>query len=226
MAGASAVALGIDGFAESNRIALVKLEVPLLRLPAAFDGFSIAQLSDFHYDHFTAAPIQKAVEMVNQLAPDLIVLTGDFVTAPIVEHSLSRKEAAAPIEDCARELERLTAPAGCFAVLGNHDISTDSNRVAHTLAEHRIPVLRNRALALERGRERIWLAGIDDAFKGRADITRTLDPVPANETTILLAHEPDFADVAAHHVIDLQLSGHSHGGQIWVPAVGAPWLPP
>jgi uncharacterized protein len=229
LAAGSSLALGIDGFAELNRISVVKLEISLLRLPTAFDGFSIAQLSDFHYDRFTAGPIQRAVEMVNQLAPDLVVLTGDFVTAPILEHGyspMSKAAAAAPIELCATELEKLRAPAGCFAVLGNHDISTDSGRVAHTLGEHRIPVLRNRSVALERGRERIWLAGIDDAFKGRADINRALAAIPANEATILLAHEPDFADVAAGRGIDLQLSGHSHGGQIWIPGIGAPWLPP
>jgi predicted MPP superfamily phosphohydrolase len=79
---------------------------------------------------------------------------------------------------------------------------------------------------LERGTHRLWLAGIDDVLRGRPDLGAAIGKIPANEATILLAHEPDFADEASLLPIDLQLSGHSHGGQIWIPGIGAPWLPP
>jgi hypothetical protein len=220
-------ALGADGFGESNHPHVVKIEIPLARLPESFDGLTIAQLSDFHYeDHFSIFPIRKSVEMVRSLRPDLIVLTGDFVTAPLIEQPDSLRRAANTAAPCAEILQELEAPMGRFAILGNHDGAAGAVRIARTLGEHGIPVLRNRSVPLERGTHRLWLAGIDDALRGEPDLGFAIEKVPVNEATILLAHEPDFADEASLRAVDLQLSGHSHGGQIWIPGIGAPWLPP
>jgi len=225
-AGGAAVA-GTVGLVESNRPAIVRIEIRLWHLPHEFDGFTIAQLSDFHYeDHFSVVPIRKGVDLVNELRPDLIVLTGDFVTVPMVEyHRGNANRFAKNSGPCAELLSKLRAPAGIFAVLGNHDGASDPSYVVHALQGHGIPVLMNRSLPLERGKARIWLAGIDDVLEGRPDLAAALRPIPAGEVTILLAHEPDFADEVAFAPVDLQLAGHSHGGQIWIPGIGAPWLP-
>ncbi len=119
----------------------------------------------------------------------------------------------------------LQAPMGRFAVLGNHDAVSDSRKIVSDLQAHDIPVLQNRSVPFERGKARIWLAGVDDALDGMPDLGQALDKVPPGEATVLLAHEPDFADEASLSKVDLQLSGHSHGGQIWIPGIGAPWLP-
>jgi uncharacterized protein len=216
---------GAWGFSESNHPQVTRLEIPLARLPRAFDGFTIAQLSDFHYDdRFSTTPIRKAVEIVNGLHPELIVLTGDFVTVPVLVEGNVRRFAEAA-EPCARLLKDLRAPMGRFAVLGNHDGGSDPVRVARALRDHGMPVLINRAVPLVRGKDRIWLAGIDDVLEGRPDVALALENIPSAELTILLAHEPDFADEASLTPVDLQLSGHSHGGQVWIPGIGAPWLP-
>src|SRR5215467_7083098 len=142
--------------------------------------------------------------MVNRLAPDLTVLTGDFVTAPVFEWQRFLAKAAAMALPCAQILQPLGGQK--FAILGNHDVDAHADTVIAALENHDISVLRNRALPLERGGARIWLAGIDDVLKGRPNFDRTLAGIPAGETTILLAHEPDFADHAARRKVDLQLS--------------------
>jgi len=228
IAALSAAVGGGWAFEESNYPQINRVEVPLNRLPHGFDGFTIAQLSDFHYDdHFSITPIRKAVEMVNGLHPDLIALTGDFVTVPWLDGAPGiRKKFAQTAEPCAELLQGLKAPAGTFAVLGNHDADSDPARVTRALHDHHIPVLTNRCVPLERRQDRIWLAGVDDVLEGRPDIGLALAGIPSTECTVLLAHEPDFADESSLTPVDLQLSGHSHGGQIWIPGIGAPWLPP
>lgn len=225
-AGALGVAADATVF-EANDPKLVRLEIPLARLPVALDGFTVVQLSDFHYDqHFSAVAVRKAIVIVNDLRPDLIALTGDFVTIPVFSDYLhNAKKGAAPAEDCALALGQLRARCGKFAVLGNHDHDSDPDRVIAALMGQDIQVLRNQATPIETGGVRLWLAGVDDVLTGKPDLNMTLKGVPRVDPVVLLAHEPDYADQASAFPIDLQLSGHSHGGQIRFPIVGAPFLP-
>ena len=227
VAAAGVTVTSARGLLESYHPQVTRLEIPLARLPQAFDGFTIAQLSDFHYeDHFSVVPIRKAVEIVNGLLPDVTVLTGDFVTVPLRDGSGNVRRFARTAEPCARILQDLHSPLGRFAVLGNHDSASDPARIVRALRDHGMPVLVNDSLPVERGADRIWLAGIDDALEGRPDLGLALRRVPHGELIVLLAHEPDFADEASLTPVDLLLSGHSHGGQVWIPGIGAPWLPP
>ncbi len=221
----AATSIAVDSaLLEPNDPHLIELALPIKRLPVAWDGLRIAQLSDFHYDDdFSVVPLRKAVAVVDRLYPDLVLLTGDFVTAPAF--STNKKKAAAVVEPCAQLLAQLKAKIGIFACLGNHDASTDPNRIVSVLQAHGIKTLRNQADPLEKDGKRLWLAGTDDVLEGSADMDITLKKVPASEPILLMAHEPDFATHVARYPVDLQLSGHSHGGQVRVPFMGAPVLP-
>lgn len=209
---------------EATTIVTETHDFVLPRLGEAFDGLRVVQISDLHFRPYTGEKeIAAAVKAVNDSRPDVIVLTGDFVTSTWIFHMGQRT--ADGIEECCEILKGLKAPLGVYAVLGNHDWGTDPDRIADALTAAGIKVLRNDAVCLERGNSRLWVAGTDCAFFNHADMDRTLSPVRDDDAVLLLAHEPDFADYAARFPVDLQLSGHSHGGQIVAPLVGPPHLP-
>jgi uncharacterized protein len=225
-AAAGVAALGIDSvLIEPNRPQLLRREIRLERWPAALNGFTVALLSDFHYDPiFSIHPLHAAIGMVNSLNPDLIALTGDFVTLPLTAHR--DKLAAAAVEPCSMVLRQLKARFGLWAVLGNHDYFSDPERITDTLRSQGIRVLANESAAIETNGARFWLSGVNDVMSDAADLDATLQKVPANEATVLLAHEPDYADdVAPSRRVDLQLSGHSHGGQVRLPLLPPLYLP-
>lgn len=223
-AAGAAVALGADGFLiEPNLPKVVRQEIALQRWPQRMDGFTVALLSDFHYDpYFSVHPLRAAIGIVNELRPDLIVLTGDFVSIPPFGN---HRDGARDAEPCAQLLRQMRAPYGLSAVMGNHDDETDPSRVTAALRESGIRVLRNQSVPIEKDGTRFWLAGIDDLLGRTADLTATLHGIPSDEATILLAHEPDYADYVASYPVDLQLSGHSHGGQIRIPLLPPLYLP-
>jgi hypothetical protein len=206
-----------------NRPRIIRQEFFLPRWPERLNGFTVAVLSDFHYDpYFSIHPLHAAIAMVNRLHPDLIALTGDFVSVPLVG---DETKAAFAAEPCARLLRQMTAPHGLWAVMGNHDDATDAEHVTHALQAENIRVLANQSEPIEQDGSRFWLAGVNDVISGTADLSKTMHGVPVGEPVILLAHEPDFADEASQYPIDLQLSGHSHGGQIRIPFLPPLYLP-
>jgi predicted MPP superfamily phosphohydrolase len=195
----------------------------LPRWPERLSGFTVALIGDFHYDPiFSIHPLHAAIPMVNSLHPDLIVLLGDFVSVPLFG---DLRKAALTAEPCARLLRQMTAPYGLWAVLGNHDYATDPALVTGALQAEGIQVLANQSHPIERDGARIWLAGVNDVLSLTADLPETLRSVPPDEAVVLLAHEPDFADVSSGFPIDLQLSGHSHGGQVRLPLLPPLYLP-
>ena len=202
-----------------HELDLVYRTITIPGLPDSFAGMKIAQLSDFHFQEYTEAMfLEGIVRRVNATAPDLVVLTGDFVSSKPLPLSFSVRMGY----HCAEILSRLRCPLR-YAIMGNHDALVGAHAITDALHLHGIPVLANTSVAIERNGQRLWLAGIKDALEGRPNLTAALPAArnPQNEPVILLAHEPDFADWVVGHKVALTLSGHTHGGQIRIP-----FLPP
>jgi hypothetical protein len=204
-----------------HEIEIIQRSITLSGLPDAFAGMRIVQISDFHFEEYTEAFfLKEIVRKVNALTPDVVVLTGDFVsTGPLRRHFAIRMS-----YQCAELLSEIQCPQR-YAILGNHDAKVSAPAVTDALATHGIPVLANSSVPLERGGRRLWLAGIEDALEQRPNLAAALPAGRRNEPVILLAHEPDFADYALGHKIGLVLSGHTHGGQICFPFLPPLFLP-
>jgi predicted MPP superfamily phosphohydrolase len=225
LAALSGIGLAIEGFfLEPHEPVAEHIDVRLTRLPEAFEGFRIAQITDIHFGPYMDEPgLQRAVGLAQEFRPDLVALTGDFVSHPLYQHN--GLEGARNAEPCADVLARWKNAPPMVAVLGNHDHWNNPDMITGSLRERGIVVLRNASHAVEREKQVLWIAGTDDALQARADVAQAISQIPPTDATILLAHEPDFADHAAKFPVDLQLSGHSHGGQVRVPGIGPIILP-
>jgi predicted MPP superfamily phosphohydrolase len=196
---------------EPHQVEITHQRIVIEKLPEEFHGFRIAQLSDIHHSPFLGEEeIVEAVRRANELRPDLVALTGDYIS-----HSRDY------ISGCARALGGLRAARGVFAILGNHDHWTDGEMMFRALTEHGIRVLINESERIELGGACIHLAGVDDLLVRRDDLPKALSGTNRDETRILLSHNPAIIREAARACVDLVLSGHTHGGQInWRMLVG------
>jgi uncharacterized protein len=190
---------------------LTATDIYMRRLPAAFDGLSIVHLTDIHHSMYTPLErVQQAVHLANLLHPDLVALTGDYVTL-----------SPSYIWPVARALGKLRARLGIFAVLGNHDFQVDADEMTHALRAQRIRVLRNSHFALHSRNSKLWVVGVDDLWWNADDFHAAFASVPAREAKILLCHNPVGIRQAVSHGVDFVLSGHTHGGQVRLPLVGS-----
>lgn len=227
MYGAVGLAL-YSGEIARHWIEIVRRNIVLGNLPAPFDGMRVAQLSDVHLDGFTEPFfLREAVRRINELNPDVVFLTGDYVTYGLG----ARKFAQGAAWQCANILQGLQCRR-IYAVLGNHDVLVGAKQVTAALKDNGITVLVNSYLPLERGGGRIWLAGLDDPVCGHPHqelaVPTSIRHIP-NEPVVLMCHAPDYADDLITHpagqAVDVMLAGHSHGGQVRLPFVGALVLP-
>lgn len=193
-----------SALSEPFRLTVEHHKIFLRRLPRAFDGLRVVQLSDIHHSPFTSREqIERAVETANSLRPDIIALTGDYVS--------KERAYAAP---CAELMGRLKARYGVFAVLGNHDHWTDAALITDLFRAEGITVLVNQGMRFEKNGAAFWLAGTDDTMVGLEDLPLALAGARDEELKLLLAHNPIILRRAARAGVDLVLSGHTHGGQV------------
>jgi uncharacterized protein len=195
---------------EPSWIEIRAVSMPLPHLASEFSGYRMVQLSDIHADRWmTSDRLAKIVRRVNQLNPDLVVLTGDFVTRSAEEFSPHLAV-----------LSQLHPVDKTLAVMGNHDAWTNSTLIQTTLEAAGVQVLNNQVATLQRQSAQLHIGGVDDVWAKRDRLDQVLAALPSEGAAILLAHEPDFAEQsAATGRFDLELSGHSHGGQVKLPFV-------
>jgi hypothetical protein len=219
----TAVALSATPFAacaygmlyERTEVEITRRRIRLARLPKSFDGFRIAQLSDLHIGPFTTSDdIRKCVAIVNQMKPDLVALTGDFVTWDA--------KTQGPVVAALRGLK---APFGIFGCLGNHELWCEvEDSITRLFAAEGVKILRRESAAIESGGERLNLIGVDYQTRTRfgppgdgivPEYLEGVEPLLLPDTAnILLSHNPNTFDRAAELGIDLSLAGHTHGGQV------------
>ncbi len=181
-------------------------------LPERFEGFRITQITDVHHSRIlNLTEVHSMVQRAQQTQPDLIALTGDYTT------SYRRY-----IEPCAEALGRLHAPEGVWAVLGNHDHYTDRELTTRALRRAQIEVMNNANTMIRRGPDVLQLVGIDDWSWAGTDWQRAMSGIESSRPSVLLSHQPMVLDMEQTRKVSLILSGHTHGGQIQLPGLGAP----
>jgi len=213
--------LGVSKFfyprKDGDWVEVVRFELPLARLAPQFAGLRLVQISDIHIGTWmTRSLLAEAVERVNAENPDIVAITGDFVTY----------DAPRFARDLAEELACLAPRYATLAVLGNHDHWSGAETLRRIFADSNIIDLSNRVYTLHHNGTCLHFAGVDDFMNDQDRLHTVLEAIPADGAAILLVHEPDFADIsAASRRFDLQISGHTHGGQVLLPLLGAPFLP-
>jgi predicted MPP superfamily phosphohydrolase len=207
-AGLGVLLLGGSAWLEARNLGVTRLEIPLKGLPPEMDGFTIVQVSDLHYGMLMEnGKLSRVVERVNELKPDLIVITGDLVD-----------EGVSHMEEMAQPLKLLKSRHGVLAVTGNHEYYAGVNRAVAIMKSAGIEVLRNETKVLPSG---LQILGVDDPTGSRrmgepaADLEKQLSRLDREKPSILLSHQPIHFEKAASFGVGLQLSGHTHGGQLY-----------
>ena len=226
------LALGVRGYIGSRSPRLERVDVDLKHLPQACGGLKAAVLTDIHAGPLVPRElVRRGVDMVMAEKPDVIFLTGDFVSGATrflwTTYGGFRPE---DLEGLKAELTRLEAPLGRFAVLGNHDFWSGravAGKIEQALTSIGIDVLRNEWVKVSRGDCEFIVAGVDDYWEDSYSLKKATAGIPENMDLILLSHNPDVNEDVENldRPVDLIVSGHTHGGQIVLPWIGAPYLP-
>lgn len=210
-------------FSPTNPV-VTRHEVAIKGLPPAFSGLRVAQLSDLHFSGLVSREyLDKCVRLANSLEPDLLFLTGDYVT---MEGWSRRADITRNyIEPLAEILAPLRARIGRFAVLGNHDVAVGPRAVTTALTDAGILVMRDEAVALSRKGTRLPVVGLSDFGTQFVNQTRAFSGIDPDEPALILMHHPDLFEVGMAHRNGLVFAGHTHGGQVRIPFMKPFYVP-
>jgi predicted MPP superfamily phosphohydrolase len=209
---AVAVGMGVHGTLTRHDLRVREFRLPIPGLPPELEGFTIAHLSDLHSGIFCGPSRLKIItDATNDLKPDLIAITGDIINHDLIE-----------FPDALTAMQRMHSRYGSYLCEGNHDVFPGPGVVAALCAKNHLPMLRNQGVTIPVEGRRLVLAGVP--WMGRhyhgvpAEVSTLFPARQEGDVRILLAHHPDFLDLAAS--ADLVLTGHTHGGQIMLGPVG------
>lgn len=216
----AAMALSGERYAHSVEPEWVEVTRRALTIPGwppTFDGLRVAHLTDLHHSPMVSLEyLEGCVTTVKRERPDLVVLTGDYVTQG------RRKEFIEPV---AAAVGNLAAPLGVFASLGNHDVWAGAPAVCEALARHGVAVLRNQHADLSRRGGGLSVVGLGDLWTEGVDLAGAFREVPADRASLILMHNPDTFEEWPAGRPGLILAGHTHGGQVVIPGYGPPFVP-
>jgi predicted MPP superfamily phosphohydrolase len=207
------------------RLRLTRIDAPITALAPELEGYTIAVLSDLHYGG-TIAPgrlISRAVRLANRASPDITVILGDYALSHWYFPSISRRLYAWALPKMTTTLRGLRARDGVVAILGNHDYDYGAAEVVSWLQSTGAKVLVNECIVVRRGDAQLGIGGVDDWTHGRVDASGGCASLAPEIPRVVLSHNPDGAlELATTARVDLVLAGHTHGGQILLPFIGAP----
>lgn len=206
---------------EAKLITVKKISIPVPNLPPAFHGKTIAFLSDIHHSIVVPrAYLEHVVKLTNELSPDIVILGGDYVTSGEKYRGLDAKKY---IEPCFEILRKLQAKMGFLAVTGNHDTHVGLGKINLAIRAAGIGNLDNRGMWIEEQGQRVWFCGVSDLRTSTPNVPLALAGTTNKDAVILVSHNPDLAEKKiTDDRVGLMLAGHTHGGQIVLPFVGAP----
>ncbi len=205
----SSTSIHAFGYQEAFDPKIVKIEVPILNLPLEFERFRIAQITDLHVGPIIKRDfVEKVVDLVNETKPNMVALTGDFVDGSVTD-----------LQHDVEPLGKIRCPEGIYFVTGNHEFYSDADPWCDHFSKMGFQVLRNEMRTLKRSEASLQIAGIEDWSSSDLgvgpDLNEALKERDPRYPTILLAHQPKGFEEASLLGVDLQISGHTHGGQIW-----------
>lgn len=202
-------------YCESYWIKTSNLEIKSSAIPAAFNNKTIVFISDVHHGpYFSVARVKKLVERINAIKPDIILLGGDYVSRDSCY--------ILPFFD---ELKNLQAPLGIYAVLGNHDHWLSAKQTHELMTRNGIHLCDNKSFWVKAGSDSIKIGGVGDLWEDMQILDSTTQDLRKNDFCILLSHNPDYIEAMNTDLIDLTLSGHTHGGQMTLFGMWSPVLP-
>lgn len=227
VAAAGLLGYGYSTEVEMNWIEVTKLRLKLPRFDPAFHGLKLVQISDFHIGQWIDKErLDRVFDLALEQKPDYFLLTGDYLEFHPYGAPNEWATYAENLGLISSAFSRLSESRPTIAILGNHDHMIYAGWIEQALIDAGISVLRNAVKTIKRGNAELHIAGLDDVRQRMDRLDVLIRLLPGNGAAVLLAHEPDFADTAAATGrFDLQISGHSHGGQIVIPLIGPPLLP-